>query len=471
MTRRKQPDSPACKVGGPRIVKYLILNMKRSFGLRRGMMLCALLLGAISMIFMDGTAFSQTISVDAMTGQPLKLIKGQGVIIRFDQPVESVFVADTQIADVRVVSPGAIYVFGSAVGTTNLIALNADQTLRGTMKLIISGNTDPAKQSMKTLQPNTVIDVKLFGEKTVATGKARSVGEAVDTESVIQSYAKPGNPPVNNTTIQGANQVNIRVRFAEVSRNSLERYGLNWSALIDSGSFSFGIVKGSPLATVPGGINAHLGTGNVNVDVLLDALQNNGILTVLAEPNITAVTGQTASFLAGGEVPIPVPAGDRQIGIEYKQFGVSLQFTPALLPNNRISLQVKPEVSTISAATGVSIGGISVPGFKVRRADTTVEIGSGQTFAIAGLFQREETRELEKTPILGDVPILGSLFKSKKFQRNETELVILITPYLVQPRSDRSLKTPLDSPSGALSAPVAKKRQVAKKGYGFYVGD
>ncbi len=191
--------------------------------------------------------------------------------------------------------------------------------------------------------------------------------------------------------------------------------------------------------------SAH-GASNVNVNVLLDALQANGILTILAEPNITAVTGQTASFLAGGEIPVPVPAGDGQIGIEYKQFGVSLQFTPTLLPNNRIALQVRPEVSSVSQDSVVSIAGLVVPSLRIRRADTTVEVGSGQTFAIAGLFQRQESQTLNKTPVVGDVPILGELFKSKRFQRNETELVILITPYLVSPTSERNMKTPLDSP-------------------------
>src|SRR5690606_40281894 len=159
------------------------------------------------------------------------------------------------------------------------------------------------------------------------------------------------------------------------------------------------------------------------------------------------VTGHTASFLAGGEIPVPVPVNSDLVGIEYKSYGVSLVFTPTLLPNDRISLQVRPEVSTLSSAGLVEIAGVDVPSFNVRRADTQVEVGSGQPFAIAGLFQRGNSTDSNKLPLLGDLPILGNLFRSKRFQRNETELVILITPYLVQPVSEKTTASPLDPAS------------------------
>ncbi|RZS79856.1 pilus assembly protein CpaC [Phyllobacterium myrsinacearum] len=410
------------------------------------------------------------VKVDATSGQVLKLTMGQGQILRFDQPVESVFLADTAIADVRVVSPGAVYIYGTKVGSTNLIALSPDQGTRGTLQIRVVGSPMEAQQSAKALQPTTTVDITLFGDQFVGKGHTKNVGEAVDTSNVLKSYSKPDKPALNNTTISGPNQVNIRVRFAEVARNELSRYGLDWSAFFNAGSFSFGVVRTGNTSSEGGGGTAIGAVGkNVNVNVLLDALQSNGILTILAEPNITAVTGQTASFLAGGEIPIPVPAGNQQIAIEYKQFGVSLQFTPTLLPNDRIALQVRPEVSSVSQDSVVSINGLVVPSLRVRRADTTVEVGSGQTFAIAGLFQRQETQSINKTPMIGDVPILGELFKSKRFQRNETELVILITPYLVTPTSSRSMKTPLDSPSGTTASPRKKARQTINKEYGFYV--
>ncbi|RYC27357.1 type II and III secretion system protein family protein [Ciceribacter ferrooxidans] len=413
---------------------------------------------------------SAQVKVDAINGDVLDLSVGEGTILRFDEPVESVFLADTAIADVRVVSPGVVYIYATKTGDTNLIALSADQSTRGTVQVHVSGNPRPAQESAHALQPNTRVDITLFGGKYVGTGQTRNVGEAMDMENVLQSYATPENPALNNTTFAGANQVNIRVRFAEVARNELTRFGIDWSLFVNSGSFSFGLVRtGGASNEDDSGIAIGASGDHVNVNVLLDALQANGILTILAEPNITAVTGQTASFLAGGEIPVPVPTDNGQVGIEYKQFGVSLQFTPTLLPNNRIALQVRPEVSSVSQDSVVSIGGLVVPSLRIRRADTTVEVGSGQTFAIAGLFQRQESQTLNKTPVIGDVPILGELFKSKRFQRNETELVILITPYLVTPTSERNMKTPLDSPAGAVSSPRKKARPAANKGYGFYV--
>ncbi|MBY5378387.1 type II and III secretion system protein family protein (plasmid) [Rhizobium leguminosarum] len=428
-----------------------------------------LALGALAPI-----AGAQSFSVDAGSGQAMMLPLGQGRMLRFDQPVESVFIADAKIADVRVVSPGVVYVFALKTGRTNLIALSPDQKMRGSIDFWVVADPRPVEDAQRAVQPNSTIDVSLFGTQPSARGHARTMQEAMDTSSTIEAYAPESQPAINNTTVAGSNQVNIRVRFAEISRSQLLRYGVTWEVFINSGAFSFGLVSGGNLSAdvARGASNAISGGGAWNgnrVDALLEALQANGILTVLAEPNITAVTGETASFLAGGEIPIPIPVTNEQIGIEYKQYGVSLLFTPTLLPNGRISMRVRPEVSSLSANGSVSIANLHIPALQVRRADTTVEIGSGQTFAIGGLFQRNSSQDIEKIPVLGDVPILGDLFKSKRFQRNETELAILITPYLVEPVTARNLKTPLDGPAGALSVPTAAKPTKINRGYGFYV--
>lgn len=452
--------------------------MTRSTIFAKGPSLFLLLL-ALCVAFALPTPFvrvvrAESFSVDAKSGQAIMLPLGQGRILRFDQPVESVFMADAKIADVRVVSPGVVYVFALKTGRTNLIALSPDETARGTVDFWVMPDSRPVQDAQRAVQPNSTINVSLFGEQPMASGHAKTMQEAMDTSSAMEAYAPENQPPINNTTVSGANQVNIRVRFAEVSRNQLLRYGVTWDAFVSAGNFSFGFVSGGNLAgeAARGGSNA-LSTGAAwsgnRVDALLEALQSNGILTVLAEPNITAVTGETASFLAGGEIPVPVPVSNEMVGIEYKQYGVSLLFTPSLLPNGRISMRVRPEVSSLSASGMVNIANLQVPGLQVRRADTTVEVGSGQTFAIAGLFQRNASQDIEKVPMLGDVPILGDLFKSKRFQRNETELVILITPYLVEPVESRSLKTPLDGPAGAMSGPSAAKRTKTNKGFGFYV--
>jgi pilus assembly protein CpaC len=419
-------------------------------------------------------ASAQSMNVDPASGESVMLPVGQGRILRFDPPVGSVLIGDAKVADLRVVSPGVVYVYGLQPGRTNLVVLNTDDTSRGTVDFWVVPDPRPLQAAQRAARPNDAIDVRLLDEQPAARGNLPDVQAAVDTAAVLDAYATPATPPVNNTTVSGSNQVNIRVRFAEVSRTQLLRYGITWDAFVNSGSFSFGFVTGGALAGeaaagASNAVSAGLSSGGANVDVLLEALQANGILTVLAEPNITAVTGQTASFLAGGEIPIPVPVTSEQVGIQYKQFGVSLLFTPTILPDKRIAMRVRPEVSSLSAVNGVNIANLSVPALQVRRADTTVEIGSGQTFAIAGLFQRSASQDIEKLPVVGDMPVIGNLFKSRRFQRNETELVILITPYLVEPTRSRDLKTPLDSPKGALSGPIATQRTKTNKGFGFYV--
>ena len=247
-------------------------------------------------------------------------------------------------------------------------------------------------------------------------------------QNTADTFSPSDQPPINDTTILGSQQVNIRVRFAEVSRDDVQRLGIGSSG----GSIAFG-------------------GGGGEVDALVGALQRNGMLTILAEPNLTAATGRPASFLAGGEIPIPVPGNQAgQITVQYKPFGVSLEFTPTLVRTNRIGLRVRPEVSSLSRMGAIKTNGVDLPSLMVRRADTTVEVASGQTFAIAGLFQRQMSTDYEATPEIADLPILGALFRSARYRRDETELVILITPYLVKPVRDRGLATPLDRPAPPL---------------------
>lgn len=374
------------------------------------------------------------VTVDA-TGGAMTLETGQGRILRFDQDVASVFVANPDIADVQVVSPGVIYLFGKQAGDTNLIALGADERSQASLRLQIRDGDNQAAQALRGVDGDSQIRLRMAGNQLVAEGSSPTLEGAMATQSTLEAQA-PAGGSVNRSTYDGATQINIRVRFAEVARDELLSYGISWNALINNGSFSFGVLT-SDIANNP------IGGGTDSVDGLLQALQQNNLLQILAEPNITTVSGQTASFLAGGEIPIPVPVNSELVGIEYKQFGVSLLSTPTLLPNGRISMEVRPEVSSI-ASDNVQIAGYDVPSLQVRRADTVVEVGSGQTFAIAGLFQRQASNQIERIPVLGDIPILGNLFRSRRFQRNETELVILITPYLVAPSSSPAPRTPLD---------------------------
>jgi pilus assembly protein CpaC len=355
--------------------------------------------------------------------QSIELTVGHGRLIQLDEPAESVYMGDTTIADLRVVAPDVVYVYGRKIGSTNLLAISAEKQVRSNVAFRVVADPGSANSAARELQPTTHTKLKLFGNRVAAVGSTRSVEEALDVQNTAETFSPADQPPINDTTIAGSQQVNIRVRFAEVSRDDVQRLGIGSSA---------GIAFG--------------GSGS-EVDALVGAMQRNGMMTILAEPNLTAVTGKPASFLAGGEIPIPTPGNQAgQITVQYKPFGVSLEFTPTLVRTNRIGLRVRPEVSSLSRVGAVKANGVDLPSLMVRRADTTVEVASGQTFAIAGLFQRQMSLDYEKTPELGDLPILGALFRSARYRRDETELVILITPVLVKPVRDRGLATPLDRP-------------------------
>jgi pilus assembly protein CpaC len=366
----------------------------------------------------------QTPTDSFSTRQSIELMVGQGRLLQLDEAAESVYVGDTTIADLRIVAPDVVYVYGRKIGSTNLIAISAEHKVRANVAFRVVADSGSANKAARDLQPTTHTSLKLFGNRVAAVGRTGSVEEAVDVQNAADTYSPPDQPPINDTTINGSQQINIRVRFAEVSRNDVQRLGIG-----SSSGIAFG------------------GSGS-EVDALVGALQRNGMLTILAEPNLTASTGRPASFLAGGEIPIPTPGNQAgQITVQYKPFGVSLEFTPTLIKTNRIALRVRPEVSSLSRIGAIKANGIDLPSLMVRRADTTVEVASGQTFAIAGLFQRQMSLDYEQTPELADLPILGPLFRSARYRRDETELVILITPILVKPVRDRGLATPLDRPA------------------------
>nr|WP_314576635.1 type II and III secretion system protein family protein [uncultured Pseudomonas sp.] len=427
-------------------------------------------IAAVTVLALPSVSCAQTISKGS--SGVIDLASGEGRILSFKAPVDSVLVAEPGIADLQVISPGTIYVFGKAPGQTSLIALGADSEQLASLSLVISQNTQAISRPLKEWNPGSTTQITAAGNRVLARGNVKSVGEATDLNALLSIEGQDFKAAINGAAYEGSAQVNIRVRFAEVSRSELLRYGVSWNALFNNGTFSFGLLTGGSLAADAANgasnvISAGLSAANVNIDAMLEALQSNGVLEILAEPNITAMTGQTASFLAGGEVAVPVPVNRDLVGIEYKQYGVSLLFSPTVLPNERIALQVRPEVSSLMGGSTLSVGGYQVPSFKVRRADTRVEVGSGQTFAIAGLFQRESSQDVEKIPMLGDMPILGSLFRSKRFQRSETELVILITPYLVQPVRTRTLATPLDRQPAASTTASTGPRSGGP--FGFYL--
>jgi pilus assembly protein CpaC len=277
-------------------------------------------------------------------------------------------------------------------------------------------------------------------DSIVLEGLVRNAVDADRADQIAETYA-PGKV-VNLLSIGSSQQVMLEVRFAEVKRSALKQIGLNWDVLSDSEKL-IGTVGNGVSPDAFGVISrAFRGLGE-NFNVTLDALERKGVVTTLAEPTLVALSGETASFLAGGEFPIPISQGLDSISIEYKQYGVGLAFTPVVLADGRISMRVRPEVSELSDAGAVKLGGYTVPALTTRRAETTVELGSGQSLMIGGLLSNTTNNSIDKAPFLGDLPILGSLFRSTKFKRDETELVIIVTPYLVRPVSGR-LALPTD---------------------------
>jgi pilus assembly protein CpaC len=393
--------------------------------------------------------------------------KGSGLLIRLSRPANTVFVANPEIADIQVKSPRLIYVMGQNTGETTLIAVDKDERVLTNRRVRVSHNLSSLRSSINSMLPNAHIKVRSVNKSIVISGAVKTASDAADVRRMAeQMVSKPENV-IMKVAVTAPTQVNLRVRVAEVSRDTLKQFGLNWDLLGRAGGVAFGLATGNPvLDTFPifsagngisqpaanvlaqtRGTNNVLGgfsTGNLDVNGLIDALDEEGLITVLAEPNLTAMSGKPATFLAGGEFPIVVSVKDNVLGIEFKQFGVSLAFTPTLLDRDRISLHVNPEVSEISTQGEVIINGFSIPSLTTRRAETTVELADGQSFAIAGLIQNNTKHDIDKFPGLADIPILGTLFRSDRFQRNETELVIIVTPYIVHPVDNNRLALPTD---------------------------
>jgi pilus assembly protein CpaC len=443
--------------------------------IRNAVRLSALLLMALASFGVLAPATADAASkVVAASGAPLVVEVGKGQLIHLDSAVNTVFVANPDIADVQVKSPTLVYVFGKAGGETTLFAVADDDRVVMSTTLRVHYDLVRVQDAIHRVAPRAAVSVNSLDEAIVLEGTVFTAAEGDDIRRVAERLIPNPQQLVNKMKVDAPNQIQLRVRFAEVSRNIVKELGINWDAALSSGNFLFGLATGHPAVNtvgsiagvipsfitrtpVPGspsldatnsvGVGFH--TPNQNVDALIDALDKSGLITVLAQPNLSAVSGEQASFLAGGEFPVPVPqsaaGGGTTVTIEWKKFGVSLNFVATISANNRINIHVNPEVSQLSNLGSIAIAGIQVPSLTVRRAETTIDVASGQSFAIAGLLQNNVNQTINKFPWLGDVPVLGQLFRSETFLRNESELVIIVTPYLVRPVAVANmLQTPTD---------------------------
>ena len=424
---------------------------------------------------------------------------GQGQLVTLPSNIATVWTSNEKVADVYVSNPRQIHLFGKENGEATVFATTASGQVVYATNVRVNQNITSLDKMLRLAFPDSDITVTSAGQLAVITGTIGSPEDSAAVERLVLTSLNPGvnvSDPgamlkmgvINRLRTATPLQVNLQVRIAEVSRDLVKEIGVNLLTRDQTGGFLFGIAQGRNFGSIgnidvskyptvpasnffpgatgtipinpatglpvnpanPGTLfnlnNLGQGAGRTNIALLgrlfgidvasaIDLAETEGLVSTLANPNLTALSGETASFLAGGEIPIPLAQGLGQIGIEYKQYGVSLAFTPTVLGDGRISIRVRPEVSELTSTGAVTIGGFQIPALTTRRAETTVELGSGQSFMIGGLLQNKHFNQIDKAPGLGDVPILGTLFRSNRFRRSETELMIIITPYLVKPTS------------------------------------
>ena len=387
---------------------------------------------------------------------PIEVTFGAGDLLSLDGKAEAIYIADPDIADVQLRSPKLVYLFGKGVGETTLTVVGKNDAVILSRRILVRHNTIRLGELIDTVHPGTTVGMASIGASLVLTGEVASAEIAADIVEMARAVVPEGARVMNRLSVSAPNQVNLRVRIAEVSRDTTKRLGFSWDILKTAGDFSFGLATGGFVSGAGSGssILSLAKTGNgFDVNGLIDALDDEGLITVLAEPNLTAQSGESADFLAGGEFPIPVAADNDTVTIVFKRFGVSLSFLPVVLDGGRLHIKVSTEVSQLSSAGAIELNGFNVPSLTVREATTTVNLGSGQSFAIAGLLQNTTNNDLSGVAGLKDLPILGALFRSSDFQRAESELVVIVTPYLVRPVS-----TQLALPTDGYRAPTDAER-------------
>lgn len=424
-------------------------------------------------------AFCQ--SVSANSAQPLNLVVNQNELLTLPAKVKDVFVSNSELLIVHAPSENHIMLSGKEIGETDLLILGDNAQTIAHYRVTISADLSALERTAQHAFPEADLSfsyskgaILVSGEVanalqaheilSMAAGFAKNLrsddGQIADAPTQDGGAAKPngaaqpgggiGNYPmvINQLKTAGSTQVNISVRIVEMERSTSEQLGIRWSSIgnmrwgtMDSLQTALGVTPGNkfPANTLPSGSNQH------GLNVIIDALVEDSLVNVLAEPNLTAKSGEAATFMSGGEFPFPVDNGEDGVSIEFKKFGISLELTPTVLSNKQISLTVAPEVSTLSRKNSVSISGVEVPGIETRRATTTVELADGQSFALAGLVRSYQDHKVEALPFLGEIPILAPFFSTNSFRNAESELVIIATAHLVEPSSDPSeLTTPLD---------------------------
>lgn len=379
------------------------------------------------------------------------LAPGQSKVIEAPWRATRVSITDPTIADVKTLSPTQVLLVGKAVGTTDLLVWNEKEEVRRTKVQVMVADLEVLSGELRRLFPDTTLQLSPSGRAIVLTGQMARADQVVQLHRFFEVRKLDY---VDMTSVPGVQQVQIQVRVAEVSRQAIKSLGLNATFIGDDfvGADFVGADGGGPINPTAFGPGAGTTTispavtvfgrfPHTDLSLFLQALAENQYLRILAEPNLTALSGEKASFLAGGEFPIPIvqtaTVGASALTIEYKEFGVRLMFQPVVLGENRIKMLVAPEVSELSDVGAVTLQGFRIPGLVTRKFETTLELASGQTFAMAGLLQRSSSGRTSRIPGVGDIPVLGALFRSVRYSEGETELMVLVTASLVEPSSTK----------------------------------
>lgn len=392
-------------------------------------------------------------------GRLVRIGLNKSIVIKLPGDARDVLVGNPDIVDAVVRTKNTAYLFARAVGQTNIFFFDANGQQILALDLEVAQDMTALQKLVRRTIPGSRIVVDTIGDNVVLSGTAKSAAEAKLAFDLAARFTADEKKVISSINVLGREQVMLKVRIAEVQRNVLKQFGIDVTAAFQIGKFALNVasinpftsplisppVAGNPISSPFGG--GYAGTwssGGDSVKTLVRAMERDGLLRTLAEPTLTAISGEAANFLAGGEFPIPVSQEDNRTTIEFKKFGVGLGFTPLVLSEGRISLKISTEVSEISNDISVTVDRITVPGLSVRRAETTVELPSGGSLAMAGLIKDNARAEINGTPGLKNLPILGALFRSRDFQQNQSELVVIVTPYVVNPVNEQQLAMPTD---------------------------
>ncbi len=413
-------------------------------------------------------------NADALHEGQLDIPVNKSQVVRASRPFVKALIGNADIADILPMTNRSLYVLGKKIGTTSLTMYDGNNNLVSVIDIAVGPDVVSLRRQLADLMPNEKIGATVSNDSIVLAGTVSS-GPAIERARQIAATYAP-DKVVNMLSVGASQQVMLEVRFSEVNRSVGKKLGFNHAFSSDSGRVVGGIGNTAPSTAILsdqagrpivdlgsilesfGIAAANYSIGSLNITSALDALERKGVVKTLAEPTLIALSGETASFLAGGEFPIPVSQGGSSSGgsgggnnngsnaitIEFKPFGVSLGFTPTVLDDGIINLIVAPEVSSIDPSASISVNGLVIPGLQTRRAKTTLELRDGQSFAIAGLLRKDFSDTVRQFPVLGSIPIIGALFRSTGFQKEETELVIIVTPRLVKPMRPEDVRLPTD---------------------------